>query len=433
MKMSLVNPSSAGPPASRGGRPALVRSMGPSDSAACEPGATRPANDAMPAAGMRIALFSGNYNCVRDGANRALNRLVDHLLARGAAVRVYSPTIADPAFAPAGDLVSVPSVPIPGRSEFRVALGLPASVRADVERFAPNIVHVSAPDLLGTGAQKLARRLGVPVVASLHTRFETYFDYYGLGVLRRWGERRLQRFYRASDRVLAPNAASAESLVAMGVPGEDIAIWGRGVDPAAFSPALRDLNWRRGLGYRDDEIVPIFFGRLVIEKGIATFADTIQALRDRGYPLRPLIVGAGPAEARFRALLPEAVFAGHLDGPTLGRAVASADILINPSMTEAFGNVNLEAMASGLAVVSADAGSARALIASGRSGLLTAPEAGRLADAVAQLVERPDLRFAMAAAAHAEARGYRWSEILDNVVASYADLLGTRRRVSAAA
>ena len=224
MKMSLVNPSSAGPPASRGGRPALVRSMGPSDSAACEPGATRPANDAMPAAGMRIALFSGNYNCVRDGANRALNRLVDHLLARGAAVRVYSPTIADPAFAPAGDLVSVPSVPIPGRSEFRVALGLPASVRADVERFAPNIVHVSAPDLLGTGAQKLARRLGVPVVASLHTRFETYFDYYGLGVLRRWGERRLQRFYRASDRVLAPNAASAESLVAMGVPGEDIAI-----------------------------------------------------------------------------------------------------------------------------------------------------------------------------------------------------------------
>ncbi|MDY7867109.1 glycosyltransferase, partial [Burkholderia pseudomallei] len=137
--------------------------------------------------------------------------------------------------------------------------------------------------------------------------------------------------------------------------------------------------------------------------------------------------------ARFRAMLPEAVFAGHLDGPALGRAVASADILINPSMTEAFGNVNLEAMASGLAVVSADAGSARALIASGKSGLLTAPEAGRLADAVAQLVERPDLRFAMAAAAHAEARGYRWSEILDNVVASYADLLGTRRRASAAA
>ncbi|WP_204278103.1 hypothetical protein, partial [Escherichia coli] len=79
----------------------------------CEPNTTNPANDAMAAAGMRIALFSGNYNCVRDGANRALNRLVDHLLARGAAVRVYSPTIADPAFAPAGDLVSVPSVPIP--------------------------------------------------------------------------------------------------------------------------------------------------------------------------------------------------------------------------------------------------------------------------------------------------------------------------------
>lgn len=386
-------------------RPAPIQPIGPSG------------------AGMRIALFSGNYNCVRDGANRALNRLVDHLLARGATVRVYSPTIADPAFAPAGELVSVPSVPIPGRSEFRIALGLPRQVRADVERFAPNIVHVSAPDLLGTGAQKLARQLGIPVVASLHTRFETYFDYYGLGALRGLGERHLRRFYRASDHVLAPNTASAESLVAMGVPRGDIAIWGRGVDPRSFSPALRDLNWRRAQGYRDDEVVPLFFGRLVIEKGITAFADTIRLLRERGHPLRPLIVGTGPAEARFRALLPDAVFTGHLDGAALGRAVASADILINPSTTEAFGNVNLEAMASGLAVVSADVGSARALIVSGRSGLLTEPTPANLANATGHLIDRPDLRFALALEAHRAAGMHRWPEILDRVLLSYAGLL----------
>lgn len=374
-------------------------------------------------AGMRIALFSGNYNCVRDGANRALNRLVDHLLDRGAAVRVYSPTIADPAFAPAGELVSVPSVPIPGRSEFRIALGLPRPVRTDVERFAPNIVHVSAPDLLGTGAQKFAHRLGIPVVASLHTRFETYFDYYGLGALRGLGERHLRRFYRASDHVLAPNTASAESLMAMGVPRGDIAIWGRGVDPRSFSPALRDLRWRRALGYRDDEIVPLFFGRLVIEKGITAFADTIRLLRERGYPLRPLIVGTGPAEARFRALLPDAIFTGHLDGAALGRAVASADILINPSTTEAFGNVNLEAMASGLAVVSADVGSAQALIIPGRSGLLTEPIPANLAQATGHLIDRPDLRFTLALEARRAAARHRWPEILDRVLLSYAGLL----------
>ncbi len=374
---------------------------------------------------MRVALFSGNYNCVRDGANRALNRLVDHLLDRGAEVRVYSPTIAEPAFAPAGELVSVPSIPIPGRSEFRIALGLPRSVRADIERFAPNIIHVSAPDLLGRGAQKLGRRLGIPVVASLHTRFETYFDYYGLGALRGLGEWHLRRFYQDSDRVLAPNKASAESLVAMGVEPDDIAIWGRGIDPAAFAPALRDLSWRRSLGYRDDEIVPLFFGRLVIEKGIAVFADTIRMLRERGYPLRPLIVGTGPAEARFRALLPDAVFTGHLDGTALGRAVASADILINPSMTEAFGNVNLEAMASGLAVVSADVGSAQALIAPGRSGVLVGAAAPALADAVAELIEWPDLRFSLAREAHIAAEGYRWPDILDQVLLSYAGLISS--------
>src|SRR5947209_5567759 len=92
------------------------------------------------AAGLRIALFSGNYNCVRDGANRALNRLVAHLLDRGAAVRVYSPTSGNPAFAPAGDLVSVPSIGIPGRSEYRLATGLPGRIRADLEAFAPSHV-----------------------------------------------------------------------------------------------------------------------------------------------------------------------------------------------------------------------------------------------------------------------------------------------------
>src|SRR3954466_8200080 len=108
------------------------------------------AAEAPPASGegLRIALFSGNYNCVRDGANRALNRLVAHLIARGAAVRVYSPTIDPPAFAPAGDLVSVPSVGIPSRSEYRVALGLPASIRRDIAAFAPTHFHVSCPDFL---------------------------------------------------------------------------------------------------------------------------------------------------------------------------------------------------------------------------------------------------------------------------------------------
>ena len=375
------------------------------------------------AEGLRIALFSGNYNCVRDGANRALNNLVGHLLDRGAAVRVYSPTVKEPAFAPAGDLVSVPSIGIPGRSEYRVAMGLPGPVRDDVRDFAPTHVHVSCPDFLGTRAQALARAIGTPVVASMHTRFEAYPSYYGLDFLTPAVRHRLKAFYAGSDLTLAPNPAMAESLRDLGVAEDRLRIWGRGVDHEQFSPNRRSENWRREQGFEGDEALILFFGRLVHEKGLDTFAATIKALEERGHKLRPVVVGDGPGRAWFESQLPGASFTGHLDGEALGRAVASADILVNPSTTEAFGNVNLEAMAAGLAVVSADVGSARALIEHGRSGLLVPPEdASAYADAVESLIGAPRRRRALGLAALATSAAYSWSDILDGVILAYQSL-----------
>ena len=375
------------------------------------------------AAGLRVALFSGNYNYTRDGANKALNRLVGHLLDHGAAVRVYSPTGRRPAFDPVGDLVSVPSIAIPGRSEFRLALGLPRRIAQDVRNFAPNVIHVSAPDWLGTGAQRLAREMGVPIVASMHTRFETYLDFYGLRGLRQWAVNRQRDFYCASDRVLVPNGASKKDLRAMGVPVERIGIWSRGVEHDVFSPARRDLAWRRTLGYSNDDVVLLFFGRLVREKGIATFVRTIAELRRRELAVRPLIVGDGPARAEMEAQVGEAVFLGHLDGAELGRAVASADILLNPSLTEAFGNVNLEAMAAGICVVSANVGSASAIIAHGKDGLLIDPDPGSFADAIEKLASDRIARKRIGQNAIATAQCYQWHEVLDDVVRSYRNLI----------
>jgi subtilisin family serine protease len=122
---------------------------------------------------LRIALFSGNYNYVRDGANQALNRLVDYLLRQGVQVRVYSPTVAAPAFPATGEVVDVPAIPIPGRSEYRFPLWLTARLRRDLEQFAPNVVHVSSPDIVGHRAVTWARKNKVAVVASVHTRFDT--------------------------------------------------------------------------------------------------------------------------------------------------------------------------------------------------------------------------------------------------------------------
>ena len=124
------------------------------------------------ASGLRVALFSGNYNCVADGANNALNHLVGHLLERGAAVKIFSPTVADPAFPPTGDLVSVPSMGFPGRSEYRISLGLNRTLKEQIRAFAPTHIHVSAPDPHGYQAQTLGKQLGIPVVTSLHTHLD---------------------------------------------------------------------------------------------------------------------------------------------------------------------------------------------------------------------------------------------------------------------
>lgn len=370
-------------------------------------------------------MFSGNYDCVRDGANRALNRLVGYLQDKaGAQVRIYSPTAPQKAFASVGEVFSVRSACIPGRPEYRLALGLTRAARENLDAFAPDIVHVSAPDLLGRQAQSYARAAGIPVVASLHTRFETYLDYYRLGILRRPVERYLERFYGDADHILAPTWPIRDDL-AVQFGHEKLSIWSRGIDPAMFGPGLRSEAFRARLGYEPGDIVPLFFGRLVLEKGLGIFAQAITALRGRGHAVRPLVIGEGPARDWLARRLPNVNFLGFLDGRDLGEAVASADILFNPSVTEAFGNVNLEAMASGLAVVSADVDSVSALIDDGRTGRLVAPQdAQAYADAAASLIRQPARLRALRTAAASAADHYRWDAILADVVQVYDRLAG---------
>lgn len=376
---------------------------------------------------IRVALFSGNYDCVRDGANRALNRLVAHLLYRvGMEVRIYSPTAPLAAFQSVGDICSVPSLTIPGRPEYRVAVGLTRGVRRDLEEFAPDIIHLSCPDRLGRQAQKYAQARGIPVVASLHTRFETYLDYYRLSFLRGTIERYLDRFYSDADLILAPTAPIRDEMAARHG-AERVAVWGRGIDPHDFATTRRDPLFRAAHGYEEGDIVPLFFGRLVLEKGLDVFADAVAAIRAQGHHVRPLIVGEGPARSWLAQRLPNANFMGHLSGKALGRAVASADMLINPSVTEAFGNVNLEAMASGLAVLSANVPSAAALIDHGRTGLLLPPADGQAyADAAIALMNDPARLAAMRQAAAEEARGHVWDDVLDIVAHAYGALLQHR-------
>jgi len=367
---------------------------------------------------LRVALFSGNYNYLREGANQALNQLVGYLERRGHEVRVYSPVTDTPAFEPRGTLIPVASVTLPVRTEFQLALGIPAAIRRDVERFAPDLIHVSTPDILCTRAETLAQKLEVPVIASLHTRFTSYFEHYGIAWLRPLADAHLRRFYRRASCVLAPTPDLVEEMKRLR--GDDrVALWSRGVDRDLFNPSRRDRDWRCSNGWKSDDTVALFFGRLVVEKGIDIYIETIRILQNNGRKVRPLVVGAGPAADHLSAL-PDAILTGHLDGPGLARAVASADIMIHPSLTEAFGNVVLEGMASGVAIVASDAPSSRALIDPGKTGLLCAPNSpDDLAEAVARLIDDPDECNCIGHAAREASEAYSWDAASSAVEAAY--------------
>ena len=378
---------------------------------------------------LRVALFSGNYNYVRDGANQALNRLVGYLLRQGVQVRIYAPTVEDPAFAATGDLVDIPAIPIPGRSEYRLPVSLPPRIRRDLVEFNPNVVHISSPDFVAHRAVTWARHRGIAVVASVHTRFDTYFAYYGLQFLEPLARGIMRRLYHRCEVVMVPAESTAAILRAQRM-NRDITTWTRGIDREQFNPERRDIEWRRSLGIGDDEVILAFLGRVVMEKALDVFADSIHLLEERKVPHRVLVIGEGPARPWFEQQLPDAIFVGELTGDDLARLLASSDVLLNPSVTEAFGNVTLEAMACGLPVVAANSTGASNLVRDGITGMLAnAGEVEEFADALEMYIRDPELRHVHGGAGLAVAKTMDWDRINSAVIRTYEHAIHKRQRL----
>lgn len=379
---------------------------------------------------LRVALFSGNYNYVRDGANQALNRLVGYLLRQGVEVRVYSPTVEHPAFPATGDLVDIPAIPVPGRSEYRMPLSIPARVRRDLAGFNPNVVHISSPDFVGHRAVTWARRSKVAAVASVHTRFDTYCAYYGLQFLEPLARGIMRRLYHRCEIVLAPAQSTAAILRAQRM-NRDISIWARGIDRAQFNPERRDMEWRRSLGIADGEMVIAFLGRVVMEKGLDVFSDAIHAFATFGLKHRVLVIGEGPAQPWFEEQLPDAMFIGQQTGNDLARALASADVFLNPSITEAFGNVTLEAMGCGLPVIAAEATGATNLVRDGVTGMLVdGTDPDEFAEALAAYARDSGLRRRHGEAGLQIARTMDWDTINSSVIRAYKHAIVKRERLA---
>lgn len=380
---------------------------------------------------MRAAIVVGNYVNVVDGVALTYNRLVDARLAAGDELMVLGPGSPRPRVGPTGLFVPLPAVPIPVQPEYRLALGIPAAARRALERFEPELIHVSSPDLAGVAALDFARAHGLPAVGAYHSELAAYLRYlpvpgidWGLGAaLERGLWTWIRRFYSRCREVYAPTPALASSLRERGIEAP-IRVWPRGVDPERFAPRHRDPQLRAALGVDERRPLILFAARLRWEKGLATLAEVLAALTERGLAHVSAIAGDGPARAALERRCPATQFFGQLDRAALARLYASADLFLYPSATETFGSVTLEAMASGLPTICADAGGTRALVAPGLTGALVEPRSvPAYVDALAPLLGDPGQRQRMGAAARARALDHGWPQALDQLARHWRSLL----------
>ena len=370
---------------------------------------------------LRIALVTSSYNYIADGVALTLNRLVGYLERQGAEVLVFTPTAEKPAFTHNGTIAPVPSMPLPGRPEYRFVLRMPGGVKQQLLDFKPDIIHIAVPDLLGHAALALATANNIPAVATYHTRYETYLRHYWyLAPFEGLLTKILRRFYGACREVYVPSDSTRDVLLADGLKN-NFKPWPRGIETDRFNPANRSAAWRAQLGIGEEELVVLHVSRLVREKRLDMLTA---ALKQVTVPHRVVIVGDGPDRGFVQAQLPHAIFTGFLGGDALTAAYASSDIFFFPSDSESFGNVTLEAMASGLPCVCADATGSRSLVVDGQTGFLSpADDAASFARHITALAQDKALRERMGLSARARALTFSWDETLARMLGYYRALL----------
>jgi glycosyltransferase involved in cell wall biosynthesis len=372
---------------------------------------------------MRIALITENFLPKLDGVTRTVAMLLEHLQRHGHAALVLGPEGAPRRYAGAR-VISVPGLPLPFYPELRALFPAPRFERR-VARFRPDIVHVVEPMLLGAAGIAWGQRLGVPVVSSYHTNLAAYCHYFRLGALAPtvWAYRRF--LHNQCAATLCPSLSTARELRRQGF--ARVGLWPRGVDASLFSPAHRSESWRAQVAGDPHRPIALYVGRLSHEKNLSTLAHAWGGQMREDAHL--VLVGDGPARADLeRTLAGQSVtFTGYLRGEDLARVYASADLFAFPSLTETFGQVVQEAMASGLPVLGFDADGVRDLVRPGETGLL-APldDEAAFARLLNELLAMPGERARLGAQARAVAESRTWESIMDGLLAEYEQVLEGR-------
>jgi glycosyltransferase involved in cell wall biosynthesis len=371
---------------------------------------------------LRLLLVTETYPPEVNGVARTLGRWVDTFRARGHDVHVLRPRQRGERGGPG----LVHGMPLPLYPQLRVGVASPPRVAATLRRLSPDLVHIATEGPLGLSALVAARWVGLPVASSFHTNFDHYAEHYGLFGADRLGLGYLRWFHNRCRVTLVPSQATRQRLNDSGF--ERVEIWSRGVDARVFSPSHRDESLRRSLGLGPDDPLLVYVGRLAPEKNIPALLQAFTRLRaavpaGRREKLRLALVGHGPLGDSLARGVPGVHLAGVQHGAALSRWYASGDVFAFPSLSETFGNVVLEAQASGLATVGFDCQGVNEQVIPEVNGLLV-PVGGDLVPPLLRLCEDPALRRRFGEAARRRAEGLDWKPIFDGLEQRYRDILG---------
>ncbi|PAW78721.1 MAG: glycoside hydrolase [Pedosphaera sp. Tous-C6FEB] len=373
---------------------------------------------------LRLAIVTETYPPEVNGVAHTIAKVVEGLSRAGHEITLVRPSQGEADVkSPSPGLreVFVTGVPIPKYGQLK--MGLPAMNRLTrlwrAQR--PDVVHIVTEGPLGLSALAAARRLVLPVASEFRTNFHTYSAHYGVGWLERPIMAYLRWFHNRTGCTMVPTRALAEELTAKGL--TNLRVVARGVDTRQFDPTKRCNTLRQSWGATPDSLVVLYVGRLAEEKNLPVLLAAFERIRQLRPDSKLVLVGNGPARADLERRCPHAVFAGIRKGEELARHYASGDLFLFPSLTETFGNVTPEAMASGLAVVAFNHAAASELVQAGANGVLAKPgDASQFCDLAARLATQPSEITRLRQQARATTLRLGWPGIIQEIEQVYAQL-----------
>jgi glycosyltransferase involved in cell wall biosynthesis len=377
---------------------------------------------------LRIAVVTETYPPEVNGVALTVERFVHGLRDLGHEIQLIRPRQSgtpDPGLtAPQDRLkqVLMRGMPIPRYPHLK--MGLPAK-RQLVQLWSyrrPDVIHLVTEGPLGWSALKAAMHLKLPITSDFRTNFHLYSGHYGVGWLKKPIGAYLRKFHNRTQLTMVPTEQLRADLAARGF--RNLEVVARGVDTQLFSPGRRDSALRRSWGADESTLVVLYVGRLAPEKNLQVLPKTFAAIRSRRPDARLVFVGDGPARKILAQQFPDAVFAGMRSGPDLAAHYASGDLFLFPSLTETFGNVTLEAMASGLAIIAFNQAAAGQLIKSCVNGMLAEPGNGEhFVQLASELSTESQLVSQLRVNARETALAYAWSQVVRQLEEHLIDLV----------